>query len=201
MLYRWQSCNILHQPYLSFAVVTPWTAARQASLSVTNSQSLLRVMSMESVMPSNQLILCRPLLLPPSSFPSLRVFSMSQFIASGGQNSGASASASVLLMNTQEWSDLRRPGWISLKSKESLLGLAISLQSQESPPTLHFQSISSSMLSFLYGPALTSICDSGKTIALTVRTFTGKVMSLLFNTLSRFVIAFPPRSTCFLYSL
>ena len=135
------------------------------------------------------------------SFPASGSFPVSRLFTSGGQNSGASASASVLLMNTQEWSDLRRPGWISLKSKESLLGLAISLQSQESPPTLQFQSISSSMLSFLYGPALTSICDSGKTIALTVRTFTGKLMSLLFNTLSRFVIAFPPRSTCFLYSL
>src|SRR5574338_710861 len=55
--------------------VTPWTAARQASLSITNSQSLLKLMSIESVMPSNHLILCRPLLLPPSIFPSIRVFS------------------------------------------------------------------------------------------------------------------------------
>ena len=60
--------------------VTPWTAARQASLSITNSQSILKLMSIESVMPSNHLILCRPLLLPPSIFPSIRVFSKESFL-------------------------------------------------------------------------------------------------------------------------
>ena len=64
---------------------TPWTAACQASLSITNSWSLLKLMSIESVMPSNHLILCRPLLLPPSIFPSITVFSKSQFFASSGQ--------------------------------------------------------------------------------------------------------------------
>ena len=73
---------------------TPWTAAPQASLSITNSQSLLKLRSIESVMPSNHLILCYPLLLPPSTFPNIRVFSMSQFFASSGQSNGASASAS-----------------------------------------------------------------------------------------------------------
>ena len=82
--------------------VTPWTAARQASLSIANSQSLLTLMSIESVMPSNHLILCCPLLLLPSIFPSTRVFSMSQFFASGGQSIRVSASASVLPMNTQD---------------------------------------------------------------------------------------------------
>ena len=78
---------------------TPWTAARQASLSITNSRSLPKLMSIESVMPSNRLILCCPLLLLPSIFPNIRVFSKSQFLASGGQNIGVSASTSVLPIN------------------------------------------------------------------------------------------------------
>ena len=96
--------------------VTPWTAALQASLSITNSWSLLKLTSIESVMPSNHLILCRPLLLP-SIFPSIRVFPVTQFFASGGQSIGVSASTSVLPMNTQDWSPLERTGWISLQSK------------------------------------------------------------------------------------
>ena len=80
---------------------TPWTVAHQASLSITNSQSLLKLMSIESVTPSNHLILCRPLLLPPSIFPSIRVFSNDQFFESGGQSIGVSALASVLPMNIQ----------------------------------------------------------------------------------------------------
>ena len=75
--------------------VTPWISARQASLSITNSQSLLKLMSIESVKPSNHLILCYPLLLLPSIFPSVRVFPMSQFFTRGGQSIGASTSASV----------------------------------------------------------------------------------------------------------
>ena len=96
--------------------VTPWTAAHQTSLSITSSQSLLRLMSIESVMPSNRLILCRPLLFLPSVFPSIRVFS-NEFFASGGQSIGVSASASVLLKNIQDWSPLGWTGWISLQSK------------------------------------------------------------------------------------
>ena len=80
--------------------VTPWTTAHQPSLSITNSQSLPKPMSIESVMPSNHLILCHPLLLP-SIFPSIRVFKMSQPFTSGGQSIGVSASTSVLPMNTQ----------------------------------------------------------------------------------------------------
>ena len=96
---------------------TPWTAACQASLSITNSQSLLKLMSIESVMPSNYLILCHPLLLLPSIFPSIRVFQMSQLFASGGQSIGVSASISVLPINTQDWSPLGWTSWISLQSK------------------------------------------------------------------------------------
>ena len=81
---------------------TPWTAAHQASLSITNSWSLLKLMSIESVIPSNHLILCRPLLLPPSIFPASGSFPMSQFFASGGQSTGIPASASVLPMNIQD---------------------------------------------------------------------------------------------------
>ena len=81
---------------------TPWTVARQASLSINNSQNLLRFMSIELVMPSNHLILCRPLLLLPSIFPASGSFQMSQFFTSGGQSIGVSASTSVLPMNIQD---------------------------------------------------------------------------------------------------
>ena len=92
--------------------------AHQASLSFTIYQSLLKFMSNESVMPSNHLILCHPLLLLPPIPPSIRVFPMSQLFASGGQSIGVLASTSVLPMNTQNWSPLGWTGWISLQSKE-----------------------------------------------------------------------------------
>ena len=97
--------------------VTPWTTARQASLSIINSQSPPKPMSIELMMPSSHLILCRSLLLLPSNFPNIRVFSqMSQLFASGGQSIGVLASTSVLPMNTQDWSPLGWTGWISLHS-------------------------------------------------------------------------------------
>ena len=96
---------------------TPWIAARQASLSITNSRSLLKLMPIESVMPSSHLILCCPLLLLPPIPPSIRVFPMSQLFAWGGQSTGVSASASVLPMNTHDWSPLGWTSWISLQSK------------------------------------------------------------------------------------
>ena len=95
----------------------PWTAAHQASLSITSSWSLLKLMSIEWVMPSNHLILCRPLLLLPSIFPASGSFQMSQLFTSGGQSIGVSASTAVLPMNTQDWSPLGWTGWISLQSK------------------------------------------------------------------------------------
>jgi len=95
----------------------PWTAARQAFLSITNSQSLLKLMSIELVMTSNHLILCRTLLIPLSIFPSIRVFQMSQFFTSGAQSIGVSASASVLPKNIQDWLPLGWTGWISLLSR------------------------------------------------------------------------------------
>ena len=97
--------------------VTPWTAAHQASLSITNSWSLPKLMCIELVMPSNHLILCRLLLLLSSIFLNLRSFQTSQLFASGGQNIGVSASTSVLPMNTQDWFPLGWTGWVSLPSK------------------------------------------------------------------------------------
>ena len=102
-----------------------WTAACQASLSITNSRSLLKLVSIESVMPSNHLILCCPLLLLPSIFPSIRVFSNESYqvthrsgdFTSGGQIIEVSASASVFPMNIQDWYHLEWTGWISLQSK------------------------------------------------------------------------------------
>ena len=97
--------------------VTPWITARQASLSITNSQSSLKLMSIESVMPSNYLILCHPLFLLPPNLPASGSFAMSQFFTWRGQSIGVSASASVLPKNTQDWSPLGWTGWISLQSK------------------------------------------------------------------------------------
>ena len=93
------------------------TATHQASLSLTNSQSLLKLRSIELVMPFNHLILCRPLLFLPSIFPASGSFQMSQLFKSGGQRTGFSASTSVLPMNTQDWSPLGWTGWISLLPK------------------------------------------------------------------------------------
>ena len=96
---------------------TPWTLAHQVSLSITNSQSLLKLMSIESVMPSNHLILSCTRNLKLSIFPSTRVFSNESVFESGGQRIGVSASASVFPMNTQDWFSLGLTGLISLQSK------------------------------------------------------------------------------------
>ena len=128
---------------------TPWTAAHQASLSFTISQSLLRFMSSESVMPSNHLILCCPLLFLPSIFPSTRAFSSKLALRSRWPSIGASALVSVLSMKIQAWFPLGLTGLISLLSKDS----------QVSSPTPQFESINSLAFSLLYGPTITSIYD------------------------------------------
>ena len=92
-------------------------AARQASLSITNSRSSLKLTSIESIMPSSHLILCRPLLLLPPNPSQHQSFPVSQLFTSGGQNIGVSALASVLPVNTQDWSPLEWTGWISLRVK------------------------------------------------------------------------------------
>ena len=98
--YRFNAVQFSHSVMSDSA--TPWTAGCQASLSTTNSHSLLKLMSIESVMPSNYFVICHPLLLP-SSFPASVSFQMSQFFASGGQSTGVSASASVLPIKSQGW--------------------------------------------------------------------------------------------------
>ena len=134
--------------------VTPWMAARQASLSITNSWSLLKLMSIQSVMSSNHLILCCPLLLLPQSFSASGSFTMSWFFISGGQSIGVSASVSVLPMNIQGWFPLELTGFISLQSKE--------FSRVFSNTTPQFKSISSLTLSFLYGTIPTSVDDYWK---------------------------------------
>ena len=118
------------------------------------------------------------------SLPASGSFQMSQLFASSGQSIGASASASVFPVNSQGWFPLGLIGLTSLQSK----GFS------ESSSTPQFKNINSLKLTLLYGPTLTPIHDYWKIIALTIRTLVGKVMSLLFNMLSRLVIAFLPRS-------
>ena len=124
------------------------------------------------------------------SFLASGSFPMSQFFASGGQSIGVSVSASVISMNIQDWFPLGWTGWISLQFK----GLSRVFSN------ITVQSINSSALSFLYSPTPAFIHDYWKNIALTRWTFVGKVMSFLFNMLSRLVIAFLPRSKCLLVS-
>ena len=123
---------------------TPWTVACQASLSITNSQSLPKLMSIESGMPSTTSSSVIPFSFCLQSFPSSGSFPMSQLFAWGGHSIGVSASASVLPMNTQDWSPYSPRG------------------SQKSSPTSQFKIINSSVLGFLYSLTLTSIHDYWK---------------------------------------
>ena len=100
-----------------FATLCAWITALQASLSITNFQSLPKLMSIELVMPFSHLILCRPFSSCPQSLQALGSFPMSQLFAWGGRSIGVSASASVLPVNIQDWSPLGWTGWISLQSK------------------------------------------------------------------------------------
>ena len=128
---------------------TPWTAACQASLSITNSQSLPKLMSIESVMPSNNLTLCHPLLLPPSIFPSIRVFS-SESVLHIRWPKYWSCSFNISLFNKYSGLISFRMDWLDLPEVQGTL---------KSSPTPQFKGINSSALSFLYSPALTSIHD------------------------------------------
>ena len=137
-------------------------------LPITNSWSLLKLMSIKSVMPSNHLILYRPLVLPPLIFPSIGSFPMSQFFTAGGQSIGVSASASVLPKNIQDWFPLDRLVWSPCSPTDS----------QESSPTKH-----SSEASILWHSAFFIVqlshpyMTTGKTITLMRQTFVGKVIS------------------------
>ena len=167
---------------------TPWTAAGQASLSITKSRSLLKLMSIQLVMLSNHLILCHPLASCLKSFPA-SVFSMSQFFTSGGQSIGVSASASVLPMNVQDWFPLGWTGWISFQSK----GLSRVFSNTTRASLYRHSAFFIVQLSHLY-------MTTGKTIALTRQTSVSKVMSLLFNMMSSLVITFLLRSKHLLIS-
>ena len=140
--------------WLSYVLlfVIPWTAAHQASLSITNSQSLLKLISIESVVLSNISSSVVSFSSCLQSFPALRSFPMSQFFASGGQSIGVSVSASVLPMNNQDWFPLGRTGWIPCSPRNF----------QESSPAPQFKISNSLVLSFLYSPILTSIHDYWK---------------------------------------
>ena len=158
--------------------VTPWTATCQASLSITNFQSLLKLMSTELVMPFKHLILCRPLLLLPSIFPSIRVFSSESVLHirwpkywSFSFNISPSNEYSGLISFRIDWFDLLAV-WGTLKSL---------LQHHNSKASILLRSV------FFIAQVSYPCMTTGKTITLTRWTFIGKVMSLLFNTLSRFV--------------
>ena len=164
--------------------VTPWTAAHQAFLSITNSQSLLKLMSIELVLPSNHLILCRPLLLP-SNFPSIRIFSNESVLHitwpkcwSFSFNISPSNEYSGLISFRMDWLDL-------LAVQGTLKSL---LQHHSSKPSILWSSAFFTVQ--LSHPYMTTV----ETIALTRRTFVSKVMFQLLNMLSRLVIDFLPRS-------
>ena len=169
---------------------TSWTAAHQAFLSITNSRSLPKFMSIESVMPSNHFILCYPLLLP-SIFPSIGVLSNESVLHirwpkywSFSFNNSSSNEHSVLISFRMDWLDL-------LAVQGTLKSL------------VHHHSSKASILlclAFFIVQLSHPYMTTGKTIALTRQTFVDKVMSLLFNMLSRMVIAFLPRSKHLLIS-
>ena len=171
--------------------VTPWTAARQASLSITNSRSLLELMPIELVMPSNHLILCRPLLLPPSIFPSIRVFSSEPVLCIRWPEYW---SFSYSTSPSNEYSGLIsfRMDWLDLLAVQGTHKSRLQHHSSKTSILRH----SALLIVQLSHPYVTT----GKTTALNVRTYVGKGMSLLFNTLFRLVIAFLPRSKRLLIS-
>ena len=166
--------------------VTPWITARQASLSITNSQSSPKPMSIESVMPSNHLILCRPLLLLPSIFSSIPVFS---------KESALHIRWPKYWSQSFQWTprtDLLKMDWLDLLEVQGTLKSLLQHHSSKAS-ILRRSAFFTVQLSHPY-------MTNGKTIALTRQTFVGKVMSLLFNTLSRLVITFLPRSNRLLIS-
>ena len=171
--------------------MTPWTAARQASLSITNSRSLLKLMSIESMITSNHLILCYPLLLLPSIFPSIRVFSNESVLPNRWPKYW-SFSFNISPFTEHPGPISLRMDWLNLLAVQGTLK---SLLQHHSSKASILQSSAFFTVQFSH-PYMTN----GKTIALIRWTFVGKVMSLLFNMLSRLVITFLPRSKCLLIS-
>ena len=159
----------------------PMDCSKPASLSITNSRCLLKLMSIESVMPSNHLILCRPLLLPPSIFPSIRVFSNESVLYIRWPKYW-SFSFSICSFNEYLGFIFFRMDWLDL------LAVQVTLKS-----LFQYHSSKASILwpsAFLIVQLSHPYMTTGKTISLTRQIFVGKVMSLLFNMLSRLVIAY-----------
>ena len=173
------------------SLATPWTAAQQVSLSITNTLSLLKLMSIKSVMPSNHLILCRPLLLLPSIFPSIWVFSNELVLCIWWPKYW---SFSFSISSSNEYSGLIcfRMDWLDLPAVQGTLKSLL----QHCSTKVSILWCSAFFIVQLSHPYMTT----GKTIGLTEWTFIGKVMSVLFNMLYRLVIAFLPRSKCLLIS-
>ena len=165
--------------------MTPWTEAHQAPLSDTNSQSLLKLMSIELVMPFNHLILCRPLLLLPSIFPSIRVFSNESVLHISWPKYW---SFCFSISPSNEYSGLIsfRMDWLDLLAVQGTLKSLLQHRSSKAS----ILQCSAFFIVQLSHPYMTT----GKTMALTRQTFVGKIMALLFNMLSRLVITFLPRS-------
>ena len=171
--------------------MTSWTATLQASLSISNSWSSLKLISIESVMPSNHLILCHPLLLLPSIFPSIRIFSNESVFHIRWLKYWSS---SFSISPSNEYSGLIsfRMDWLDLLTVQGTLKSLF--QHHSSKASILW--CSAFFIVQLSHPYMTI----GKAIALTRWTFFGKVMSLLFNKLSRLFITFFPRSKCLLIS-
>ena len=164
---------------------TPWSAAHQASLSIASSQSLLRLMSIESVMPSNHLILCHPILFLPSIFPSITVFSSESILRKRWPKYWR---FSFSISPSNEHSGLMsfRMDWLNLLAVQGTLKSLLQHHSSKAS----IPRCSAFFIVQLSHPYMTT----GKTIGLTTQAFVGKVMSLLFNMLSRLVTTFLPRS-------
>ena len=187
----WYSClskfSSVQSPSRVRLFVTTWITACQPSLSITNSRGY------SNPCPSSRW--CHPAIsssaIPfsscPQSLPASGSFPMSQLFAWGGQSIGVSASASVLPMNIQDWLPLGWTGWTSLQSKGFSRVFSNTIAQKHQFFGAHC----------LHSPTLTSIHDHWKTVALTRWTFVGKVMSLLFNMLSRLVITFLPKVSIF----
>ena len=170
---------------------TPWTAACQASLSIANSESLLKLMSIESVMSSNHLILCGALFLPPSIFPSIRVFSNESVLHIRWPTYWI---FSFNISPSNEYSGLIsfRMDWLDLLAVQGALKSLLQHHSSKASILRH----SAFFIVQHSHPYMTA----GKAITLTRWTFVDKVMSLLFNMLSNLVTTFLPRSKCLLIS-
>ena len=196
----WATFTFTFFPLILFSSVTqlcpalrnPMDCSTPGSLSITNSWSLFKLMSIESTMPSNHLILCRPLLVLPSIFPSIRGFSSELVLCirwpkywSFSFNISPSIVYSGLISSRMDWLDLL-----------AVQGTLKSLLQHHSSKTSVLQCLAFFMVQFSH-----LYMTTGKTIALSRWTFVGKVMSLLFNMLSRFVIAFLSRSKCLLIYL